>query len=258
MIGTTLNIIAIIIGSSIGLLIGNRLTDKIQSSIVFGVGLVTLVMGIQNASLSGNIVITLLSVVIGVIIGELLHLDAHLESFAGWLQTRFGGTQEEDVSSELLSLRERFITGFVTASLVFCIGPLAFVGSIQDGMGLASGLQFLIIKSVLDFFISMTFASTFGIGVMFTAVTVFVIQGGLALVGSLLVQVMQSPELINALGSSSMIDEMTAVGGILLIALALVLMDIKQPRVANFLPALILAPLLVFIAELLNIPIYPL
>jgi uncharacterized membrane protein YqgA involved in biofilm formation len=156
-----------------------------------------------------------------------------------------------------MSARERFITGFVTASLVFCVGPLTFTGSIQDGMGLAAGFQFLAIKSVLDGFAAMAFAASFGIGVMFTLITILVLQGGLALVGALLLPLMGNPSDLLA-GSSPMINEMTAAGGLLLVALALVLLDIKKPRVANFLPALMVAPLMVVLAGALGINIYPL
>ncbi|MCA9887574.1 MAG: DUF554 domain-containing protein [Anaerolineae bacterium] len=242
------------IGSLIGMAIGNRLPERIQSSVLTGLGLITLVVGLQNANLSGNIIIPLLATVIGVIIGEWLRIDAALERFGAYLQQRFGSGQSGDAASN----RERFITGFVTASLVFCVGPLTFVGSIQDGMGLASGFQFLAIKSVLDGFAAMAFASTFGLGVLFTVVTILIIQGGLAVAGSLLVQALASPEMTNALAQNAAIIEMTAVGGILLMALALVLLDVKKSRVANFLPALVIAPLMVIIGQALNIPIYPL
>lgn len=241
--GTILNIITVAIGSTLGLLVGNRLPPKIQESVITGLGLVTLFVGISNTNQTGNVIIPLLSVVIGVIIGELLHIDEALERLAGWLQTRFAG-EKGDSRDE----RARFITGFVTASLVFCIGPLTFVGSIQDGMGLPIGFQQLAIKSVLDGFAGMAFAASFGVGVSFSILTVLVLQGGLALAGSMLGEFMSNP----------MINEMTAVGGLLLIGLALVLLDIKKPRIANFLPALVIAPLLVAVAMALGINIYPL
>jgi uncharacterized membrane protein YqgA involved in biofilm formation len=256
MAGTILNMITVAIGSLLGLVIGERLPAKIQESVVTGLGLVTLYVGVSNAGQTGNIIIPLLSVAIGVIIGELLNIQGALERFAAWLQRRFAGGQpqtsdddQRDSQSSLpLDPRARFITGFVTASLVFCIGPLTFVGSMQDGMGLAVGFQQLAIKSVLDGFAAMAFAASFGIGVFFTIITVFVLQGGLALAGSLIGNFMTTP----------MIDEMTAVGGLLLIGLALVLLGIKQPRMANFLPALVIAPLLVAGAGIIGINIYPL
>ncbi len=248
--GTLLNMITVAIGATLGLLIGNRLSEKIQESVVTGLGLVTLVVGVSNAGSTGNIIIPLLSIALGAIIGELLNIEQYLEAFAGWLQTRFAGntptTAESDPSQD--DERARFINGFVTASLVFCIGPLTFVGSLQDGMGLAIGFQQLAIKSVLDMFAGMAFAASLGVGVLFSIITIFVLQGGLALLGSVAGQVMSEP----------MINEMTAVGGLLLIGLALVLLDIKRPRMANFLPALIIAPLLVAIATALGINIYPL
>lgn len=240
--GTILNMITVAIGATLGLFIGHRLSSKIQESVVTGLGLVTLFVGVSNAGQTGNVIIPLLSIAIGVIIGELLDIEQYLERFAGWLQTRFAGGGQET------SERARFINGFITASLVFCIGPLTFVGSLQDGMGLAIGFQQLAIKSVLDMFTAMAFAASMGVGVLFSLITILVLQGGLALLGSVAGQVMSAP----------MMNEMTAVGGLLLIGLALVLLDLKRPRVANFLPALLIAPLLVALAGALGINIYPL
>lgn len=256
--GTLLNVLTVAIGSTIGILIGNRLPQRVQESVVTGLGLITLIVGVQNAFLTGNVIIPLLATVIGVIIGEMVRIDVALERFAGWLQQRVGGGESDEGNAEGLSPRERFITGFVTASLVFCVGPLTFVGSIQDGMGLEVGFQFLAIKSVLDGFASMAFASTFGLGVLFTVLTVFLVQGSLALLGYAIVNVLADPGVTDTLGSNPLILEMTAVGGVILIALSLVLLDVKKPRVANFLPALLIAPLMVWVAGLLGIPIYPL
>jgi len=241
--GTLLNMITVAIGSLLGVLIGNRLSEKMQQSVVTGLGLVVLFIGLSNAGTTGNIIIPLLSLVSGVIIGELLDIDAALERFGGWLQHRFSAADDGDSPG-----RARFVNGFVTASLIFCIGPLAFVGAMQDGMGLAVGFQQLAIKSVLDLFASLAFAATFGIGVLFSLITILVVQGGLALLGSLAGQIMTDP----------MIAEMTAVGGLMLIGLALILLDLKRPRIANFLPALIIAPVLVAAATALGINIYPL
>jgi uncharacterized protein len=248
--GTILNAITVAIGGTLGLLIGNRLSDRIQESVVIGLGLVTFYVGIDNAGATGNVIIPLLSISIGVIIGELMQIDVALDNFAGWLQARFGGDDGEQSEQDEtgMSSRERFITGFVTASLVFCVGPLTFIGSIQDGMGLQSGFDQLAIKSTLDGFAAMAFAASFGVGVLFSIITVLGLQGGLALLGWMSGEFMTAP----------MMNEMTATGGLLLLALSLTLLDIKKPRVANFLPALIIAPLLVIIAEALGINIYPL
>lgn len=259
MTGALLNMLTVAIGSAIGLLVGNRLPPKMQESVVTGLGLVTLLVGLQNAWKTGNVIIPLLSIAIGVILGELLDIQGKLERFGGWLQGRFssGDVGMRHASSAptdppapegKIDPRTRFITGFVTASLVFCIGPLTFVGSIQDGMGIAAGFQQIAIKSVLDLFAAMAFAASFGVGVSFSIVTIFVIQGGLSLLGATLGNFMTPP----------MINEMTGAGGLLLMGLSLILLDIKKPRMANFLPALILAPLIVVVASLLGIDIYPL
>lgn len=243
--GTLLNSFTVLLGSSVGLLIGNRLPARIQESVMTGLGLVTLVVGFSNASETGNIILPLLSLVIGAIVGELLRLDVRLERFAGWVQSRVQGEASDAAASDR---RARFIQGFVTSSLVFCVGPLTFVGSIQDGMGLDSGFEQLAIKSTLDLFSSMAFAASLGIGVLFSVFTVLSVQGGLALLGALAGQFMTDP----------MINEMTAVGGLILIGLGLVLLDIKKPRMVNFLPGLLIAPILVEMATLLGINIYPL
>ncbi|RMG72630.1 MAG: DUF554 domain-containing protein [Chloroflexi bacterium] len=252
--GTVLNVIAVLFGGTLGLIVGNRLSKRMQESIITSLALVTLTVGMGNAFQTGNPIITLLSVAIGVLIGELLRVDLGLEWLAGWLQARFGGLDSSKVDSSKvqvedgqLSPRERFITGFVTASLVFCVGPLTMLGSIQDGMGLQEGFQALAIKSTLDGFAAMAFAASFGVGVLFTTLTVFFFQGGLALLGALAGEFM----------TTDMMNEMTAAGGVLLIGLAIVMLEIKPIRIANFLPALIIAPLLVAIAAALGIAYYP-
>jgi uncharacterized protein len=246
--GAILNTITVLVGSLVGLVIGNRLSERIQSSVMTGLGLTTVVVGIGNAQATGNIIIPLVSLVVGVIIGELLRIDLALERFGGWLRDRLTrGASAGDAEADQ-DERARFINGFVTASLIFCIGPLTFVGSLQDGMGIPAGFQQIAIKSVLDLFASMAFASTLGIGVAFSALTVIGVQGGLSLLGMLAGSVMSTP----------MINEMTAVGGMMLLGLSLILLDIKRPRIANFLPALVIAPLIVAAAAALGVNIYPL
>lgn len=250
MTGTLLNVATILVGSSLGVLIGSRFSANIQQSVVTGLGLVTLVLGVQNASQSGNILVPMLSLAIGTIIGELLDIDGKLKALGAWLQARFanGGGDSEAAKAARL----RFISGFVTASLVFGVGPLAVLGSIQNGID-AADIRLLAIKSALDFFASIAFAASLGIGVAFSAVTIFTVQGGFTLIGMLLAESAGA-----ALGAESpLIRELTASGGLILMGLALVLLELKQPRVANMLPALIVAPLLVLGAALLGISIYP-
>jgi uncharacterized protein len=243
--GTILNTITVLIGSTLGLLVGNRLSSRIQESVIIGLGLVTIYVGIDNAGQTGNVIIPLLSLLIGTIIGELLRLDMRLEHFAGWLQARVQGSGSGDSDSD--DRRARFIEGFITSSLVFCVGPLTFVGSIQDGMGIPGGFDQLAIKSTLDGFASMAFAASLGIGVFFSVFTVLGVQGSLALMGFLAGSFMTDP----------MIDEMTAVGGLILLALSMSMLEIKKPRTVNFLPGLLIAPLMVALAGPLGITIYP-
>lgn len=245
--GTLLNAFTVLLGSALGLVVGGRLPPRIQESVITGLGLVTAYVGVSNAGETGNVIIPLIALVSGVIVGELLRLDARLEGLAAWVHRRFERPSAARQPNDAGVRRARFIQGFVTASLVFCVGPLTFAGSIQDGMGLAIGFEQLAIKSVLDLFASIAFASSLGIGVMFSVLTILSVQGGLALLGSLAGDFM----------SDAMVNEMTAVGGLILIGLALMLLDIKKPRVANFLPALIIAPALVAAGQALGINLYP-
>jgi hypothetical protein len=243
--GTLLNMLTVALGSMFGLVIGNRITERMQQSVMTGLGFVSLYVGLSSASATANIIIPLLALVFGVILGELIDIDGRVQRLAAWLQQRFGALDRSKGSAA--ERRARFITGFITASLLFCVGPLTVVGSIQDGMGIPNGFQQLAIKSVLDGFAAMALASTLGIGVALTVITILVVQGGLALAGSI----------IGTFMSDAMINETTAVGGLMLIGLALILMDIKRPRIANFLPALVLAPLMAAAAAALGIPINP-
>ncbi|MFN8371811.1 MAG: DUF554 domain-containing protein [Anaerolineae bacterium] len=252
--GTLLNVFTVALGSFVGLLFGNRLPEKIQQSVVVGLGLVALIAGIDNAQKTGNLIIPLLSIVFGAVIGELLDIDGALNRFGGWLQAKYASrsanTPEQSStppSPSALDPRERFIVGYVTASLLFCIGPLTFLGSMLDGMGNVEGFNMLALKSVLDGFAAMAFASTFGVGVLFSVITIILLQGGLALAGSLLGQFMTTP----------MINETTAVGGLMMMGIGLVLLDIKKPRLANFLPGLVIAPLIVAVAAALGVNIFP-
>ncbi|MCG8479987.1 MAG: DUF554 domain-containing protein [Spirochaetales bacterium] len=248
--GTILNVAPGAVGSILGIVIGNRLSTRVRESIVTALGLITLFFGIQNAFQTGNPIVTLLSVVIGVLVGEWLRIDVGLEALGGWFHRRLGGEGEsigENGEPREDSGRRRFVNGFVTASLVFCIGPLTFLGALYDGMGLPAGFRMLAVKSTLDGFAALAFAASFGLGVAASIVTIFVLQGGLALAGSVAGEVM----------SEAMLNETTAVGGVLLMGLSLVLLDLKRPRVANFLPALVVAPAIVALAAVLGIDIYP-
>ncbi|MBT3321270.1 MAG: DUF554 domain-containing protein [Anaerolineae bacterium] len=229
MIGTFINIVTILIGSTLGLLFGARLPDHLKNTITAGLGLFTLAIGISMFLKSEETLIVLGGLLIGAILGEWWKIEEGLENLGSWIEGKVGKKSNSTES-------ERFIRGFMTASLLFCIGPLTILGSIQDG--LSGNYELLAVKSVLDGFASLAFASTLGIGVIFSAFIVLIYQGGISLLAAQLDGLITEP----------MMTEMTAVGGVILVGLAISsLLEIKKIRVGSFLPALATAPLIVWI-----------
>ncbi len=224
MVGTALNVTTVVVGGLVGTLLGSRLPEKVQDTVMNGLGLVTTVVGIQMAVQTRNILIVLGGILIGGLLGEGFHIQEGLEKLGASLQRLFK-----------TAARSSFSEGFVTASLVFCIGPMAVLGSIQDG--LSGDFKLLAVKSMLDGFAAVAFSATLGWGVIFSAVTVFVFQGCVTLMASVLDR-MLSPD---------MIAEMSATGGLLIMAIGLKLLAVKDVRVANYLPALAVAPAIVFL-----------
>lgn len=239
MTGTLLNIATVLIGGVLGLLFGAKLPERIRHTVVAGLGLFTAAIGVQMFIKTENPIIVLLSLLFGGVIGEWWRIEDGLRNLGGWLEQRFGNSNDENTEGAMQ--RSRFVRGFLTASLLFCVGPMTILGSIQDG--LTGDFNLLAIKSVLDGFAALAFTSTMGVGVLFSTLVILVYQGGLSLLAA------QFQTLI----SESMMNEMTAVGGVLLIGLALSsLLEIKPIRVGNFLPALVIAPLITpWIARLL-------
>lgn len=215
-----MNVAAVLVGSGIGLAIGNRLSDRLQRIITTGLGLSTLLIGVQMALRVGSVLVVIASMVIGGVVGELLEIEGALERAGEWLRGR------------ARSGSGTFVTGYVTASLVFCVGPMTLLGSIQEG--LTGNPDIIYTKSMLDGAASVAFASSLGIGVGFAAVTVLLFQGGLTLLGARLAFLLR-PEILN---------ELTATGGLLILAIGLLLLDVKRLRVANLLPALVVVVLL--------------
>ena len=228
MTGTIINVIAVVIGGTLGTFLGARLPDKMRETVMHGLGLLTFVIGLQMALSTHNILIVMASILLGGIIGEGLRIQDGLDAIGKNLEQRFARGGQAG----------KFTRGFVTASLIFCIGPLSILGAIQDG--LLGDFNLLAIKSTLDGFAGLAFASTLGIGVAFAALTVFVYQGAIS-VGSML--------LGSALGSvtrdTPWVIEMSATGGVLIMGISLLLLDLKQVRIANLLPAVLIAPLIV-------------
>jgi hypothetical protein len=200
-----------------------------------------MMLGMQMALGTANPLIPLGSIAVGGILGEWWDIEGGLRRLGGWLEARVnkGGSADEAATN-------RFIKGYVTTSLLFCVGPLTILGSIQDG--LTGDYRLLAVKSMLDGFAALAFSASLGIGVAFSAVTVLVIQGGISLLAAQ----------ASALLTDPMITEMTATGGIVLLGLAISsLLEIKPIRVANFLPALILAPAIVAALTALGLPVAP-
>lgn len=238
MTGTILNIVTVLIGSALGVMLGGRLSDSMRETVLRGLGLVTLVIGLQMAFETANILIVLGAVLVGGILGEWWGLEARLNRLGAWLEARFNRGSGDGAN--------RFIKGFVTASLLFCVGPMTILGSIQDG--LSGDYRLLAIKAMLDGFASLAFASSLGIGVAFSALVILIYQGGLSLLAAQ----------AQALLTSAMITEMTATGGVLIMGLGIsTLLEIKPIRVGNFLPALLIAPLVVWALAALGLPIAP-
>jgi uncharacterized membrane protein YqgA involved in biofilm formation len=185
-----------------------------------------------------NILIVMGSVLVGSILGEWWRIDAGLERFGEWLRERVS----KRLSSQTMG---RFTEGFVTASLVFCVGPVTILGAIQDG--LSGDYTLLSIKSMLDGFSALAFASSLGVGVLFSVITLLVYQGGLSLLAGAAERLLSEP----------MMMEMSATGGVLILAIGLLLLDVKRIRVANLLPALLIAPVVVAVLEALDIALVP-
>jgi uncharacterized membrane protein YqgA involved in biofilm formation len=241
-IGTGVNVVTVLVGTTVGVLVGHRLPERTRRVVTDGLGLVTLLIAGTSAAhvadkalseevgSSAPMLIVLGAVLVGGITGSLLRIEDRLESFGGLLQRaavrRFGAGAGSEA-------RERFIQGFVISSLVFCVGPLTILGSINEGLG--NGADQLLLKSALDGFAAIAFAAAFGWGVAASVLALVVLQGGLTALGA-------------GLGSfvpDAHLSALTATGGLLLVGVAFRLLDLKQIKVADLLPALVIAPLLV-------------
>ncbi len=253
MIGTLLNVVTVLIGGTLGLFLGSRLPDRFRNTVINGLGLFTLAYGLYNFFKTQNPLIALGSLLVGALLGEWWKIEEGLQSLGRHLESRFeriwpNGSEKDHSRSTLIGKSDRigiendFVRGFLTASLVFCVGPMTILGSIQNGLN--GDYNLLAIKSILDGFAAFAFASTLGVGVLFSVVVILFIQGGISLLAAQL----------NSVVSPAMMAEMTAVGGILLIGIAISsLLEIKFIRVGSFLPSLAMAPLIVAFLALMGI-----
>jgi len=230
-IGTVVNVATILAGTLAGVMVGHRLPERLRVTVLQAVGLVTVVIGMREALGTRNVVFPLVALVVGAAIGEALRIEDRLEGMGRAVRARFerhpgAGADEGD---------RRFVEGFVAASLLFCVGPLTVLGSIRDGLGGPDHAQLLLVKAALDGLVSIAFASTLGWGVGFSALTVVAVQGTLTLAAGGADRVL----------TDRMVVEMSATGGILVMAIGLRLLEVKKLAVASLLPALVIAPVAV-------------
>lgn len=231
--GTIINVIAVLIGSTLGVFIAHRLSEKIRDVVTDGLGLVTgMIAVLTTASITNPVLsqalgagrpvlIVLASVVLGGMLGTALQIEERLERAGDQLKQKFSSSGSS-----------RFTEGFVAASLLFCVGAMSVLGPITDGLG--GGNEILVLKSTLDFFASIAFASVFGWGVAASVFTILIFQGSLTILGYALGNFMSEVQVLM----------LTATGGLLILGIALRLLNIRQIPVGNMLPALVIAPLL--------------
>jgi len=223
MLGTIVNVATVLAGSTLGLLFHRRLPEKITGIVFQGIGLFTLFLGFSMASKTSNFLIMIFSIVIGSIIGELLSLDSVLDKFSDRLKNRIG------------SKNDKFSEGLIAAFLLFCMGSMTILGAFEEGLGNSPNLLYA--KSLLDGFSSIALSAGLGIGVMFSAIPLLIYQGGLTLFAGWLGEFF----------SDIVINEMSAVGGLMLIGLGISILEIKSIKVINMTPGLLVAIILAII-----------
>jgi uncharacterized membrane protein YqgA involved in biofilm formation len=216
--GTIVNVAAVVVGGLSGIRL-RRLPGRVREMIMQAIGLATLLIGVQMGLETRNLLGIIVSLVLGAVIGEALHIEEGLDDLGRWAERRLGGTEEQAA----------FTRAFVTSSLLFCVGPLTLLGAIQDGLGQPPLLLYT--KSLLDGITAVAIGAALGAGVLLSAVTVLVYQGTLTLAAGF-VQRLMTPE---------MTRELTATGGVLIVALGLGILQIRRIRVANLLPALLVS-----------------
>ena len=224
-LGTLINTFTVLVGGGLGLIIGHRIPERIRVTVVQVIGLVTVALGMSDVLKTHNIVFPLVGMVFGGIIGEMIRIEDRLTQVGEGLKARFASDSTDN----------RFVTGFVTASLLFCVGPLTILGAIEDASGKTP--QLYIIKGSLDGFMTVIFTALYGIGAMFSAVSVFIVQGTLTLFGTRL----------DLLLDDRMRTELFAAGGLAVMAIGLNLLEIKKIRLGSLLPGLVVTPVLVWI-----------
>ena len=222
-LGTLINTATVLVGGSVGIAMGNKIPERVRIIVVQVIGMLTIGLGLSDLLKTHNMVFPLLGMVFGAVFGEVMRIEDRLEGLGEVIRKRFAQRQDPGP----------FISGFVTASLLFCIGPLTILGAIQDASGATP--QLYIIKGTLDGFMSVIFGAIHGVGVLFSAVSVFIVQGTLTLFGTSL----------DSLLNDRMRIELFATGGLAVMAIGLNLLEIKKIRLGSLLPGLIITPILV-------------
>lgn len=230
MVGTFANAGAIVVGSVVGIVIHSRLPQKMINIVFQGIGLFTLAIGISMSLHAQSMILVVVSIALGAVIGQALDIDKYLQKLGGYLQKKYSKKNNE-------TAEDRFSEGFVTASVLFCVGSMSILGAIEDGMGNPPNLLYT--KSIMDGISAVALASTFGMAIAFSSIPVLIYQGGLTLFAAFIMRYM----------SAGMTENMTAVGGILLMGLAVNILKIKEINVVNMLPALVVIVLLSYLIK---------
>jgi uncharacterized membrane protein YqgA involved in biofilm formation len=225
-LGTLVNVATVLIGAGVGLLVGSRVPERMRQTVISGIGLLVICVGVASFLETENAVFPVVAIVIGGVIGEALRIEDRLERTGERLRVVAEGNRPRAES--------RFVEGFVTATLTFCVGALTIVGSLQDGI--SGDNQLLIVKSALDGIVAVVYTAVFGIGVAFSAISILVLQGLVTILG-----VLVGDNLLD----DRMVAEMEATGGPMIMGIGLMLLEVKRIRLASLLPALAVAPILV-------------
>ncbi len=229
MIGTLVNTGAVVAGSLVGMAVKSRLPEKFVNVVFQAIGLFTLAIGISMSLRSDRMLVVVLSLVVGTVIGQWVDIDRHIQRFSDYLQRKSGQKNDTIPSGEH---SRRFTEGFITATMLFCVGSMAILGAIEDGMGQTPAILYT--KSLMDGISSIILASTFGVAILFSSVPMLLYQGAITLFAASMMHLM----------TESMIADLTAVGGVLLIGLGITILKIKELKITNMLPALVVVVLL--------------
>jgi len=223
MLGTIVNSLAIIVGGFAGSFFKNKISETYTETIMKALGLCVILIGLKSALQVNNILLLIISLTVGTLIGEIIKIEKGIENIGEWLESK-------------ISSKNGIANGFVTASLVFCVGAMSIMGSLESG--LSKNYSILYAKSLLDGIFAIIFSSSMGIGVCFSAISVFIYQGIITLTASLMNQFL----------ITTVVNEMSAVGGLLIVAIGVNMLDIKRIKVGNMLPAIFM-PLLYYMVK---------